>query len=125
MSGSQNKPPPRPPGIETLLVTAGRDTAAQRGFVNPPVIHGSTVLYPAVLLLVAPPQRKVEVVTAPAVRERIPDEAAAEAVTAMVERFRDGDLSGGLIAGIERLATAAGPGTAGPDDEELPDVLGG
>ena len=46
MSGSQNKPPPRPPGIETLLVTAGRDTAAQRGFVNPPVIHGSTVLYP-------------------------------------------------------------------------------
>jgi uncharacterized membrane protein YgcG len=80
---------------------------------------------PAVLLLVAPPQRKVEVVTAPAVRERIPDDAAGEAVTAMVERFRDGDLSGGLIAGIEHLAAAAGPGTAGPDDEELPDVIGG
>ena len=80
---------------------------------------------PAVLLLVAPPQRKVEVVTAPAVRERIPDEAAAEAVTAMVERFRDGDLSGGLIAGIEHLAAAAGRGTAGPDDEELPDMIGG
>src|SRR5438477_2332079 len=32
--------------VETTLVTAGRDTAAQRGFVNPPVIHGSTVLYP-------------------------------------------------------------------------------
>ena len=31
---------------ETRLVTAGRDTGAQKGFVNPPVVHGSTVLYP-------------------------------------------------------------------------------
>jgi cysteine-S-conjugate beta-lyase len=31
---------------ETRLVTAGRDTKAQHGFVNPPVVHGSTVLYP-------------------------------------------------------------------------------
>jgi cystathionine beta-lyase len=31
---------------ETRLVTAGRDTRAQKGFVNPPVVHGSTVLYP-------------------------------------------------------------------------------
>lgn len=30
---------------ETLLVTAGRDTQAQKGFVNPPVVRGSTVLY--------------------------------------------------------------------------------
>ncbi len=42
----------RPPGtanlqrVETRLVTAGRDTKAQKGFVNPPVFHGSTVLYP-------------------------------------------------------------------------------
>jgi cystathionine beta-lyase len=32
--------------VETALVTAGRDTKAQKGFVNPPVVHGSTVLYP-------------------------------------------------------------------------------
>jgi cysteine-S-conjugate beta-lyase len=32
--------------VETTLVTAGRDTRAQKGFVNPPVVHGSTVLYP-------------------------------------------------------------------------------
>lgn len=32
---------------ETRLVTAGRDTKAQKGFVNPPVFHGSTVLYPS------------------------------------------------------------------------------
>jgi cysteine-S-conjugate beta-lyase len=31
---------------ETALVTSGRDTGAQKGFVNPPVVHGSTVLYP-------------------------------------------------------------------------------
>ena len=33
--------------IETELVTAGRDTASQKGFVNPPVVRGSTVLYPS------------------------------------------------------------------------------
>src|SRR3981081_2296463 len=31
---------------ETTLVTAGRDTKAQKGFVNPPVVPGATVLYP-------------------------------------------------------------------------------
>ena len=35
-----------PRHAETTLVTAGRDTKAQKGFVNPPVVHGSTVLYP-------------------------------------------------------------------------------
>jgi cysteine-S-conjugate beta-lyase len=35
-----------PQRAETALVTAGRDTKAQKGFVNPPVVHGSTVLYP-------------------------------------------------------------------------------
>ncbi|WP_316192337.1 MULTISPECIES: cystathionine beta-lyase [unclassified Bradyrhizobium] len=32
--------------VETRLVTAGRNPDAQYGFVNPPVVHGSTVLYP-------------------------------------------------------------------------------
>src|ERR1700722_11507531 len=36
----------KPQKAETTLVTAGRDTRAQKGFVNPPVVHGSTVLYP-------------------------------------------------------------------------------
>src|SRR6201999_3332010 len=40
-SGASNAQKP-----ETRLVTAGRDTKAQKGFVNPPVVHGSTVLYP-------------------------------------------------------------------------------
>ncbi|TAK50213.1 MAG: cystathionine beta-lyase [Xanthobacteraceae bacterium] len=41
---SDTQPPLDP---ATLLVTGGRDTAAQKGFVNPPVVHGSTVLYPS------------------------------------------------------------------------------
>ncbi len=36
----------KPLKTETALVTAGRDTKAQRGFVNLPVVRGSTVLYP-------------------------------------------------------------------------------
>ncbi|ABQ35992.1 cystathionine beta-lyase [Bradyrhizobium sp. BTAi1] len=32
--------------VGTRLITAGRDTKAQHGFVNPAVFHGSTVLYP-------------------------------------------------------------------------------
>jgi len=38
---------PKPVQAETTLATAGRDTNAQKGFVNPPVVHGSTVLYPS------------------------------------------------------------------------------
>jgi cysteine-S-conjugate beta-lyase len=40
------KTPKRPLKPETRLVTAGRDTKAQHGFVNPAVYHASTVLYP-------------------------------------------------------------------------------
>jgi cysteine-S-conjugate beta-lyase len=36
----------KPQQAETRLVTAGRDRDAQKGFVNPAVFHGSTVLYP-------------------------------------------------------------------------------
>ena len=40
------KTPETPLKPETRLVVAGRDTKAQHGFVNPPVYHASTVLYP-------------------------------------------------------------------------------
>jgi cysteine-S-conjugate beta-lyase len=36
----------KPMQVETTLVTSGRDTKGQKGFINPPVVHGSTVLYP-------------------------------------------------------------------------------
>ena len=40
------KMPKSPLSPETRLITAGRDPQAQFGFVNPPVYHASTVLYP-------------------------------------------------------------------------------
>src|SRR5437764_5930676 len=46
MDPSTGSGPVSPQQTETRLVTAGRDTKAQKGFVNPPVVHGSTVLYP-------------------------------------------------------------------------------
>jgi cysteine-S-conjugate beta-lyase len=46
MDSSQPSGMTFPQQAETRLVTAGRDTKAQKGFVNPPVVHGSTVLYP-------------------------------------------------------------------------------
>ncbi|MCP1844392.1 cystathionine beta-lyase [Bradyrhizobium sp. USDA 4524] len=46
MTSSDGSTPSHPQQAATRLVTAGRDTRAQKGFVNPPVFHGSTVLYP-------------------------------------------------------------------------------
>lgn len=46
MSSAGDKTPPQRLNTETLVVTAGRNAANQYGFVNPPVVHGSTVLYP-------------------------------------------------------------------------------
>ena len=46
MNSPTNSEGSKPLEAETTLVTAGRDTQAQKGFVNPPVVHGSTVLYP-------------------------------------------------------------------------------
>jgi cystathionine beta-lyase len=46
MNSPGNNEQSKPLEAETTLVTAGRDTEAQKGFVNPPVVHGSTVLYP-------------------------------------------------------------------------------
>ena len=46
MKSSGSDVTPTPQQAETRLVTAGRDRDAQKGFVNPAVFHGSTVLYP-------------------------------------------------------------------------------
>jgi uncharacterized membrane protein YgcG len=78
---------------------------------------------PAVLILVAPPQRRVEIVTGPAVREWASDEACARVVDQMTAHFSAGDLAGGIVTGVESLAAIVGP-NRGPGGEELPDVLG-
>jgi cystathionine beta-lyase len=48
MNDSSNDGHPQPTRRpETRVVTAGRDPASYHGFVNPPVYHASTVLYPS------------------------------------------------------------------------------
>jgi len=47
MTSSPDDTPPRPPArAATRLVSGGRHPFAHHGFVNPPVYHASTVLYP-------------------------------------------------------------------------------
>lgn len=46
MKSPQNKNRSKPLAVSTGLVTSGRDTLAQKGFINPPIVRGSTVLYP-------------------------------------------------------------------------------
>ena len=45
-SSKDGRSPPPARRLATRVVTAGRDPAAYHGFVNPPVYHASTVLYP-------------------------------------------------------------------------------
>ena len=62
----------------------------------------------AVLVVVAPGQRKLEIVTGPAARRRVPDRVAALAVLSMTSAFAGGDLAGGIIDGLRQMADAAG-----------------
>ena len=78
---------------------------------------------PAVLLLVAPGHRRLEVRTTASVRDRVPDEAAARVVEVMTPLLQAGDVVGAVRAGLATLVTAAGRARRGRG-EELPDVLG-
>ena len=62
----------------------------------------------AVLLVVAPGQRRVEVVTGPGVRRRVPDRVAALAVLSMTTALTGGDIAGGIVDAIRQIADAAG-----------------
>jgi uncharacterized membrane protein YgcG len=68
----------------------------------------------ALLLVVAPGQRRVEVVTGPAARRRVPDRVAALAVLSMTSAFSGGDLAGGIVDGLRQMAEAAGKRAAIP-----------
>ena len=78
---------------------------------------------PAVLLLVAPPQRRFEIVTAPSARERITDHECQIVAASMSASFAVGDITGGVCEGLRLLAQYAGPGDAERVEDELPDVL--
>lgn len=62
----------------------------------------------AVLFVVAPGQRRVEIVTGGAVRRRVPDRVCALAVLSMTSAFAGGDLAGGIVDALRQVADAAG-----------------
>lgn len=80
---------------------------------------------PAVLLLVSPGGRRVEVVTSSEIRDRVADVACTEAVAAMTGRFATADVTGGIIAGIRRLEAAAGPPSGAAPAAAFPDLVEG
>lgn len=107
--------------IERAIATAQRETgltfSIRVGPVsNEPRLEAERLLAnmggnrePIVLILIAPGERLVEVMTSPAARRRVSDHAAGLAVLSMVSSFGVGDVVGGIIAGIRQLADAAGP----------------
>lgn len=76
---------------------------------------------PAVLVVVAPTHRRVEILTADWVRERIPDVACEAAIAHMTPLLQAGAFDEALVAGIHHLAEVAGPG--GVVGVELPDLF--
>jgi uncharacterized membrane protein YgcG len=62
----------------------------------------------AVLVCVAPGERRVEIVTGRQAKERLPDRSCALAVMSMCSSFTGGDLVGGILNGLQMLANTAG-----------------
>lgn len=63
----------------------------------------------AILIAVSPNQRKLEIVTGADARKRVSDRDAKLAGLSMAAAFSGGDLAGGLLIGIDQLASHAGP----------------
>jgi Domain of unknown function (DUF5130) len=62
----------------------------------------------SVLIAVSPGQRKLEIITGADARKRIADQDAKLAGLSMAAAFSGGDLAGGLMIGIDQLASRAG-----------------
>jgi hypothetical protein len=62
----------------------------------------------SVLLAVSPGQRVLHIVTGPQSATRLPNRACALAALAMRASFANGDLTGGIVAGLRSLADYAG-----------------
>jgi uncharacterized membrane protein YgcG len=62
----------------------------------------------AVLIAVSPNQRVLEIVTGNEVRKRISDRDAKLAALSMAAAFAGGDLAGGVLSGLDQLASHAG-----------------
>ena len=61
-----------------------------------------------VLVVIAPGDRLLEIVTGEASGRRLSDRACALAALSMTTSFAGGDLAGGIVTGVRMLAEAAG-----------------
>lgn len=78
---------------------------------------------PAILLLVSPEARCVELVTSPEVRERVTDQTCAHAITEMTRFFARSDIAGGIVTGTQIIQNAVGSAAAKPSAEPFPDLI--
>jgi len=62
----------------------------------------------AVLVAVSPNQRVLEIITGSDARKRISDRDAKLAALSMAAAFAGGDLAGGVLSGLDQLASHAG-----------------
>jgi uncharacterized membrane protein YgcG len=62
----------------------------------------------AVLVAISPNQRLLEIVTGTDARKRISDRDAKLAALSMAAAFAGGDLAGGVLSGLDQLASHAG-----------------
>lgn len=62
----------------------------------------------AVLILVSPGDRLLEIVTGEGSARRLSDRACALAALSMTTSFAGGDLTGGILTGVRMLAEATG-----------------
>lgn len=62
----------------------------------------------SVLVAVSPNQRVLEIVTGSEARKRVSDRDAKLAALSMAAAFAGGDLAGGVLAGLDQLASHAG-----------------
>lgn len=79
--------------------------------------------HPAVLVAVGTNQHQVEILTAEWARERVPDEACADAIERMRPALRSGAYDQALVDALDHLAAVAGTGTPSPGGVELPDLF--
>jgi uncharacterized membrane protein len=78
---------------------------------------------PAILLLISPEERRVEVVTSPEIRDRVSDRACSEIVAGMTAFFGRSDIAGGILTGIEQFQHAVGSAGGAPSAETFPDLI--
>ncbi len=93
--------------VVTVPTLAGHDVADVADHLGNSWRVGRAGDADGIVLLVAPNERKVRIATGDDIRRSLPDKACAQIIeTAIVPRFRAGNLPGGIEAGTDALIAA-------------------